>query len=184
MLRSYWGTGTCLWKHWLDFSRSHRRTPWLTLITKPSGVFEKMSDQYRSDIWGIRRDLGEWIVNSMPPKSFSAFPTSAWAKLPTDLSWMKKMYADSLVEELNLDPGILVDVQGACRIQSGAVLDLTFSHSLGSDLTNPPPNATCRHVKMRIGEVALTMLDPEAPPQLNALSIPSSGVHGGSEIYR
>ena len=66
----------------------------------------------------------------MPPKSFSAFPTSAWAKLPTDLSWMKKMYADSLVEELNLDPGILVDVQGACTIQSVAVLDLTFFCSL------------------------------------------------------
>jgi hypothetical protein len=76
-------------------------------------------DQYRSNLGRIRHDLGEWIVRSMPPKSFSAFPTSAWAKLPTDLGWMKKMYADSLVEELDLDPGVLVDVQGACTIQCG-----------------------------------------------------------------
>lgn len=61
---------------------------------------------------------------------------------------------------------------------------LALAWLLASDLTDPPPNATCRRVKMQMGEVALAMLDPEAPPRLNALSIPSSGAHGGSDIYR
>jgi hypothetical protein len=83
-------------------------------MTKTCSNVEDRLDENYSHSWHIRRELGEWIVRSMPPKSFSAFPSSAWVKLPAKLSWMKELYVNDLLEnELNLDPAVLVDVQGA-----------------------------------------------------------------------
>jgi hypothetical protein len=61
----------------------------------------------------MHRRIGEWVVYSSGPKGFSRFPQEAWKKLPDDLSWMRRLYAEQYLEnELHLEPWVEVDVQG------------------------------------------------------------------------
>lgn len=57
--------------------------------------------------------VGEWIVHSLVPKGFSHFSQEAWGQLPTELSWMRTLYAEQYIEkQLGLQPSVTVEVQG------------------------------------------------------------------------
>lgn len=84
------------------------------VIVKEQGLGRDVFLPFKDSINTLRRRIGEWIVSSIPLKSFSQFAQEIWAKLPGELDWMKVLYVDQMLQNrLDLDPAMLVDVQGS-----------------------------------------------------------------------